>query len=56
MKRLDEDAVIDEIRRHRNEIAEESDYNLRAIIADARKCQKTRGKNVASFARTKKSP
>ena len=48
------DPIIDEIRKNRREIAEQFDYDLRAIIADARKRQKTRGKKIVSFARTKK--
>lgn len=54
MKRKTKDPIIDEIRRHRKETAEEFDYDLRAIIADARKRQKTRGKKVVSFAATRK--
>jgi hypothetical protein len=54
MKRMTKDPIIDEIRRHRKEIAEKFDYDLRAIIADARKCQKMQGKKVVSLARTKK--
>jgi hypothetical protein len=48
------DPIIDEIRRHRQEIAARCGYDLRAIIADARKRQKTRGKKVVSLARTSK--
>jgi hypothetical protein len=48
------DPIIDEIRRHRKEIAEQFGYDLRAIIADARKRQKTRGKKVVSLTRTRK--
>jgi len=44
------DPIIDEIRCHRQEIAEQFDYDLRAIIADARKRQKIRGKKVVSLA------
>ena len=44
------DLIIDEIRRHRQEIAEQFDYDLRAIIADARKRQKRHGKKVVSLA------
>ncbi|MBM4028825.1 MAG: hypothetical protein FJ280_26035 [Planctomycetes bacterium] len=51
---MDRDPIIDEIRKHRREIAEQFDYNLRAIIADARKRQKGRGKKVVSLARTRK--
>jgi hypothetical protein len=48
------DPIIDEIRRHRQEIAEQFDYDLRAIIADARKRQKTHGKKVVSLARARR--
>ncbi len=48
------DPIIDEIRRHRREIAEKFDYDLRAIIADARRRQKAQGKKVVSLARTQK--
>ncbi len=47
------DPIIEGIRRNRREIAEKFGYDLRAIIADARKRQKARGKKVVSFARTK---
>jgi hypothetical protein len=48
------DPIIDEIRKHRRQIAEQFGYDLRAIIADARKRQKGRGKKVVSLARTRK--
>jgi hypothetical protein len=48
------DPIIDEIRRNRKEIAERFDYDLRAIIADAQKRQRARGKKVVSFARVRK--
>ncbi|MCU0913718.1 MAG: hypothetical protein MUC88_04035 [Planctomycetes bacterium] len=51
---MERDPIIDEIRKHRREIAEQFDYDLRAIIADARKRQKGRGKNVVSLARGRK--
>jgi hypothetical protein len=47
------DPIIDEIRRHRQEIAEQFGYDLRAIIADARQRQKGRGKKVVSLVRTR---
>ena len=49
-----EDPIVDEIRRHRKEIAEQFGYDLRAIIADARKRQKGRGKKVVSLVRARK--
>ena len=45
------DPIIDEIRRHRKKIAEQFDYDLQAIIADARKRQKAYGKKAVSLAR-----
>jgi len=51
---MTKDPIIDEIRRHRQEIAKKFNYDLRAIAADARKRQKTKGKKVVSFARTKR--
>jgi len=48
------DPIIDEVRKNRREIAEHFGYNLRAIIADAKKRQKTRGKKVVSLTRGKK--
>ncbi len=51
---MTKDPIIDEIRRHRQEIAKQFDYDLRAIIADARKRQKMGGKKVVSLARTRR--
>ena len=48
------DPIVDEIRKHRQEIAEQFGYDLRAIIADARKRQKRHGKKVVSLVRTRK--
>jgi hypothetical protein len=48
------DPIVDEIRKHRKEIAEQFGYDLRAIIADARKRQRGHGKKVVSLARTRK--
>jgi hypothetical protein len=48
------DPIIDEIRKNRQEIAKQFDYDLRAIIADARKRQKMHGKKVVSLVRAKK--
>lgn len=48
------DPIIDEVRKHREEIAKQFDYDLRAIAADARKRQKGRGKKVVSLARRRK--
>jgi hypothetical protein len=48
------DPIIEEIRRHRREIAERFGYDLRAIIADARKRQKKRGKKVVSLPRPRR--
>jgi hypothetical protein len=49
------DSIIDEIRKNHKEIAEQFDYDLRAIANDARKRQKARGKKVVSFAGRKKT-
>ncbi len=49
-----EDPIVDEIRRHRKEIAEQFGYDLQAIIADARQRQKAQGKKVVSLARTRR--
>ena len=51
---MTEDPIIDEVRKNRQETAEQSGYDLRAIIADARKRQKARGKKVVSLVRGKK--
>ena len=48
------DPIVDEIRRHRKEIAENFNYDLRAIITDARRRQRRGGKKVVSLARAKK--
>jgi hypothetical protein len=45
-----EDPIIDEIRRNRREIAKRFNHDLKAIIADACKRQKRRGKKIVSFA------
>jgi hypothetical protein len=47
------DPIVDEIRRNRKEIAEPFNCDLRAIVADARKRQRTRAKKVVSFARVR---
>lgn len=49
------DPIIDEIRKNRREIAEQFGYDLRAIVADARKRQKAQGKKVVSFTRNRKT-
>jgi hypothetical protein len=51
---MTKDPIIDEIRHHRKEIAEKFNYDLRAIITDARRRQKRGGKKVVALARTKK--
>ena len=51
---MTKDPIIDEIRRHRKEIAEKSDYDLRAIITNARRRQKRGARKVVSPARIKK--
>ncbi|HPC95310.1 MAG TPA: hypothetical protein PLU87_10225 [Sedimentisphaerales bacterium] len=49
------DPIIDEIRKNRKEIAKQFGYDLRAIVADARKRQKAGGKTVVSFTRAKRT-
>lgn len=51
---MSEDPIIEEIRRHRQQLAKRFNYDLRAIAADARKRQRAGGKKVVSFARVKK--
>ncbi len=51
---MTESPVTDEIRKHRKQIAEQVGYDLRAIMADARKRQKGRGKKVVSLVRTRR--
>ena len=51
---MTKDPIIDEIRKHRQEIAKQFNYDLRAIVADARKRQRGRGKKIVSLARTRK--
>jgi hypothetical protein len=48
------DSIIDEVRKNRDDIAKRFNYDLKAIIADARKRQRGRGKKVVSFARPRK--
>lgn len=48
------DPIIDEIRRNRKEIAEQFNYDLRAIVADAQRRQRAHRRKVISFARVKK--
>ena len=48
------DPIVDEIRRTRQELAARFNYDLRAIIIDAQKRQRARGKKVVSFARVRK--
>ena len=51
---MSKDPIIDEIRKNRKAIAEQFNYDLRAIVEDARRRQKGRGKKVVSFARGRK--
>jgi hypothetical protein len=44
-----EDSVVAEVRRAREEIAKRFNYDLRAMIEDARKRQALSGRKVASF-------
>jgi hypothetical protein len=44
------DEIVDQVRKAREQNAAKFNYDLRAIIADARKRQKTSGHRVVSFA------
>ena len=44
-----EDSIVAEVRRAREEIAERFNYDLRAMIEDARKRQALSGRKVVSF-------
>ena len=46
---MTEDTVVAEVRKAREEIAKKFNYDLRAIIEDARKRQATSGRKVVSF-------
>jgi hypothetical protein len=48
------DQIVEEIRKNRKELAARFNYDLRAIIADAQKRQRGRGKKVISFTRIRK--
>jgi hypothetical protein len=48
------DPIVDEIRRNRQEIAKRFGYDLRAIIADAKRRQMAHGKKVVSLSRSRK--
>ena len=51
---MTKDPITDEVRMNRDEIAKQFNYDLKAIIEDARNRQKGRGKKVVSFARARK--
>ncbi len=48
------DPIVEEIRKNREELAAQFKFDLKAIIADAQKRQRGRGKRVVSFAHTGK--
>ena len=48
------DQVVSEVRQAREQQAAKFGYDLKAIMADARKRQKTSGRRVVSFARSEK--
>jgi hypothetical protein len=50
------DEIVNEVRKARERQAAKWDYDLRAIIADARKRQKDSGREVASFSTKTKKP
>ena len=43
------DPIVDEVRRVRREYAEQFDFNLRALTADLRKCEKQHADRLVSF-------
>jgi hypothetical protein len=47
------DPIVEEIRQIRNELDARFDYNVRAIIEDAMKREKTGGREVVSFVKEK---
>jgi hypothetical protein len=49
-----EDPIVEEIRKHRDEIARKFGYDIRAIAQDARKRERTSGHKLVSFCRQKK--
>jgi hypothetical protein len=50
------DPIVEEIRRIRDEQAAKFDYNVRAIIEDAKKREGKDGRQVVSFVREKAAP
>ncbi len=44
------DEVVEQVRKAREELASKSSYDLKTILADARKRQKESGQKVVSFA------
>jgi hypothetical protein len=46
---MTQDSVVADVRKAREEIAKKFDYDLRAIIEDARKRQVLSGRKVVSF-------
>ena len=49
------DEIVEEVRRAREEQAAKLNFDLKAILADARKRQKDSGHRVVSFASKRKS-
>jgi (p)ppGpp synthase/HD superfamily hydrolase len=47
------DPIIEEVRKHRDEIAREFGYDIRALVEDARKREKTRGHRLVSVPKRK---
>jgi hypothetical protein len=43
------DEIVEQVRRAREELASKMNYDLKAILADARKRQKDSGRKVVSF-------
>lgn len=49
------DPIVEEVRRIRNELDARFNYNVRAIVEDAMKREKTGGRKVVSFVQEKAS-
>jgi hypothetical protein len=50
------DEIVDQVRQMRERQAAKFNYDLKAIVADARQRQKDSGHQVVSFARKPKKP
>lgn len=48
------DPIVEEVRKNRQELAARFQFDLKAIIADAQKRQRGRGKRIVSLAEARK--